>query len=317
MQDSNNGIIKLFYKLLLLIILSVLVIVSYNTLYLKIALYERNPEFSITKFKSVPRDIEVCNFGNSLGVDAFGDYSGIDCNCFNFALSAQSLSYDYRILQQYKDYIGKDGIVFISLSYFCFQVDEENEEGFLAKNERYYYFLKPEYVKGCSWIEYAFIHTLPVLWQSPISLIQKTEAYMDEKSKGANENHIDYQKSAKELYNGRIVTDLDGNLIINDEELNSLYGMIDICKEINAKPILIITPYRKEYTDLFDDNFKDQYYSLLHDICAEKDCELFDFSQDVRFNKNDDCFDYAYHLNYYGSSQFMDIISSEILDKYK
>ncbi len=317
MLDFNNGMKKLIIKILLLIILSALVISSYNCLYLKIGLYERNPEFSITKFRNVPDDIEVCNFGNSLSAGAFRTYDGIDKTCFDFALSAQSLSYDYRILQQYKDCIGENGIVFITLSYFCFQFDEENEGGFSAKNERYYYFLHPQYIKDYSWVEYAYINTFPVLWQSPVSLIQKTEAYIDDIDNGTKENYIDYQENAKKLYGVRSVTDLCGDLIVNTEELNSLYGMIDICEEINAKPVLIITPYRKEYTDLFDNNFYDQYYSLLSDICNEKGCELFDFSHDVRFNNNDDCFADVYHLTHYGSEKFMDIISKEVIDRYK
>lgn len=303
---------KLLIKATSLIIICLIIVSLYNMAYLKIALYERNPVFSVNKFKNVPDQIEYCNFGNSLAADAFGNYEGFEENCFNFALSAQTLSYDYRIMQQYKDRIQDGAIVFITLNYSCFAVNEENDGNFEAKNERYYYFLSPTNIKNCSLFEFGVIRTLPVLWQTPVSIIQKWQAYKNDISSIDFTGKPDFCGTAEEFYRGRSVIDGDGKLIVVKEELDSLNGLIRLCHEQGAKPVLVLTPYRKEYTDLFDENFYEQYKGFLTDICKDEDCKLYDLSHDKEFELTDEYFDDAYHLSEEGSKAFMSRVRSII-----
>ncbi len=313
---------KLMSKFIKRIILFVVIVMSilylYNAAYIRIGLYESDPNFAVTKFDSVPDKIDICNFGNSLGVDAFEDYDGVDGKCFNFALAAQSLSYDYRIMKQYKNSIGSDSIVFITLYYFCFQTFEEAEDNFQSKNERYYYFLKPEYIKEFNFSEYAYIKTFPVLWQTPVTIIQKTQKYIEQKNDNDNtEEFIDYKQSAIDVYESKNVIGDDGNLVVNKEELEALYGMLDLCNNNGAKPIIIITPYRREYTDLFSEEFYNQYFDLIEDACYQYECELYDYSRDENFSDNDSYFADAYHLSLEGSNAFLEMINKDILEKYR
>ena len=296
---------RLLLKLISLETICVVIVSLYNAAYVKMALFERNPNFSVNKFKDVPETIEICDFGNSLAVDAFGDYEGVDKNCFNFALSAQSLSYDYRIMQQYEDRIGEDTLVFVTLNYSCFAVDEENEGNFEAKNERYYYFLDPKYIKNCSIFEFCLIRTFPVLWQTPVAIIQKWQTYKAEKGPEVVSDQIDFSEEANNLYISRKVLDDNGKLIVNDIELDALLGLIRVCKKQSARPILILTPYRKEYTELYDESFYFQYYSLIYSICDAEGCELFDLSHDEEFELTDEYFSDAYHLSEEGSDRFL------------
>lgn len=312
MQDSKGGVKKLLLKATSLIIISLAIISLYNVAYLKIALFERNPVFSVTKFKNVPEEIDYCNFGNSLAADAFGNYDGFDENCFNFALSAQTLSYDYRIMQQYKDRMNDGTIVFITLNYSCFAVDERNDGNFEAKNERYYNFLSPNNIKNFSLLEYGIIRTLPVLWQTPLAILQKWQTYRAESNLTASRERPDFSGTAEGFHRGRNVIDDNGKLIVKKEELDSLVDMIRTCHERGAKPILIITPYRHEYTELYDNSFYEQYYGLLDNICEVEHCVLYDMSHDEEFELTDDYFSDAYHLSEDGSMIFMRKIRSII-----
>jgi hypothetical protein len=86
---------KLIAKSALLIVLVLCCTLIINTIYVNNAGYGDD----IDKFKTVPYDITICNFGSSHGRYGF-NYSDVsdEYNCFNFAMSSQSLSYDDRIL---------------------------------------------------------------------------------------------------------------------------------------------------------------------------------------------------------------------------
>jgi len=311
MRGFRGKMKKILVKMVGLIAICLAIISIYNIEYVKIALFESNPNFSISKFKNVPEEIDYCNFGNSLAVCAFGNYEQITGECFNFALSAQSLSYDYRIMQQYRNRLSDGTTVFITLNYSCFAVDEQNESNFEAKNERYYYFLEPKHIKNCSMIEYGIIKTYPVLWQTPVTIIQKWQTFRRERKPDNSSEKPNFKENAEGLFSGRKVLGDNGTLIVVREELDSLLGMIKCCHEQGAKPVIVLTPYRKEYTDLFSDDFYDQYYELLDDICESENCELFDLSHNDYFSFNDKYFSDAYHLTTEGSKAFLSMIKKK------
>lgn len=304
---------KLVIKLGCLFLIAAFIVGCYNQVYLKVALYERNPSFSIEKFRDVSDDLDVCCFGNSLSVCAFETMEGIEGTTFNFALSAQSLSYDYRIMQQYKDRIKEGTVVFLVVDYHSFALNDDDDY-FDSKNERYYYFLKPEYIKSFSPKEYLFIKTFPVLWHTPITIIQKVQEYNRQKEPEieVEKDSTYYTESARSLVDLNIVLDANGNLIQCPEAVDALCGMIQLCKEQNARPIVILTPYRKEYCDQYSESFYEQYYRVLKNICDD-DCELFDYSHDNRFSLNNTAFGDAYHLSEQGSKSFLEVVKKEIL----
>ena len=63
---------------------------------------------NIKKFFTMPDQIQICNLGSSHGEYGY-NYCDWDkkYKCFNFGLSSQSLSYDYRLLKYYGDRINK------------------------------------------------------------------------------------------------------------------------------------------------------------------------------------------------------------------
>lgn len=283
-----------------------------NALYLPIARKDKNPADSVTKFINIPNNIELCNFGNSQSRDAFGNYETIrDKTCFDFALTAQSLSYNYRIMQQYIDRIEKGATVFICVSYFSFQLDEENEPKFDSKNEKYYYFLEPRYIKQFDIKEFIFIRTFPVLWHTPNTVIENVNDYI-RKDHENTEHDTDFERSAEEYFNSRQLLDEAGKLVVVDEEYCALLNMLRICNENELRPIILITPFRKEYTDKYDECFYDQFYGLLDDACTQSGAELWDYSKDARFNTKDEYFLDAYHLSESGSEAFLNVIEESL-----
>ena len=65
------------------------------------------------KFKDIEPGIVISNTGSSHGLYGFNyEELGEEYNCFNFALESQRLSYDYRIVSNYSDYLAENGIMF-------------------------------------------------------------------------------------------------------------------------------------------------------------------------------------------------------------
>ena len=89
--------------------------------------------------------------------------------------------------------------------------------------------------------------------------------------------------------------------------------MVRLCNEQNAIPILLITPYRKEYTDLFDDDFYSQYYGVIEELCKSEGCEFLDYSCDERFDLNDKYFADVYHMSKDGSNAFLTKVIRELV----
>ena len=164
---------RFLIKLTVLVLIMAMIFTGYDAAYRRICDIDpsKNDEY---KFQNVPDGIQICNFGSSHGKDDFNYTAWQDeYTTFNFALVMQTASYDYRILQQYIGHLAKGAVVFIPISYFTFGWDEESKDDFRSKNERYYSFLEPKYIKGYDPITAIGInHFLPLL-DDPTSVIRK------------------------------------------------------------------------------------------------------------------------------------------------
>ena len=135
-------------KILIYASIVAVVILGINGIYMsKAANIDDGSE--VHKFTYVPDSIDICNFGSSHGVHSYY-YADLEdtYSCFNFALDSQWLSYDERILDYYSHCLHEESVVIIDISYFaCYGLAETEYEDFEAKNNRYYSFLPPQYIK--------------------------------------------------------------------------------------------------------------------------------------------------------------------------
>lgn len=95
--------------------------------------------------------------------------------------------------------------------------------------------------------------------------------------------------------------------VINEEELEALYGIIDICKENNVTPIMVTTPYLKEYTDLISVNspeFYSEFEEVMSEIRDKTGVAYFDYSRDERFCNDYILFMDGDHLKRNGALRF-------------
>ena len=340
---------RFLIKLTALLLIMAAIFTGYDAAYRRICEIDpsQNDEY---KFQNVPEGIQVCNVGSSHGRDDF-DYSAWQdaYTTFNFALVMQTASYDYRILQQYIGNLAEGGVVFIPVSYFTFGWDEESKEDFRSKNERYYSFLEPRYIKDYDVItDLGIRHFLPLL-SDPTAVIrdirnalnkkasnQPADAEQAKDDSGTNETveareetgmteegetlqteagdaEFDFLSHAEEKRLLYRIVDKNGDLLVREEELDAIYGMIRLCREHGVRPILITVPFRREYNDQFEEAYCRQFYAVIDKICRDESVEYYDYSHDERFTGRDDYFRNSDHLAPKGAAAFTEIVINDCI----
>lgn len=275
------------------------------------------------KFKCVPQNIQLCNFGSSHGLYGF-NYEDFEeeAACFNFSLAAQSLSYDARILENYQDRLAEGSIVLITISYFSFfGVEETQEKDFASKNKKYYDFLPPKQIKAYDFATHMVERYLPSLAEYerlPVVLLQGR----------ANENLQIWSSTAEDVdlladaasacrrHLTEEKLDEKGNRMVNQEEIQALYRMIELCEEVKAVPVLITTPYMAEYLHEVLKNggdFYEEFYAVVRQVQEDTGVRYFDYAFDERFIHDKGLFMNADHLNREGARQFTDMIRGEVI----
>lgn len=264
----------------------------------------------------VPEHIQLCNFGNSHGYYGF-DYSGyaVERACYNFSLPAQSMSYNYRILENYRENIALGAVVLICISpQTFFEPPETESDDFESMNKRYYHFLDKEYIKEYDLKTDLFVSYLPVL---SVSLADVVNAFLHDNPDYWNNTTNPEKAFAHGLSRYSPALDGDGKLTINEEELDAAYHMVELCREIGALPIFVTVPYLSAYTDAIQDKyapFFDELFALMDQLCKDTQTEYHCYAFDERFSSNYDYFFNSDHLNRMGATAFTKILMEEVVN---
>lgn len=310
-----------------LIFLSVvlLITVAVNELYIY-KVNQRPDTMSINKnteseIRNVPKGIRICNFGSSHGLMSFIYDDVNDCVCFNFGQSSQFISYDYRILQNYIDRFEKGAYVFITVSHFSLFGPQDTEyENFQSLNKRYYKILPEEFIKEYDAKTDFFVNYAPTLAADDmLSIFETIFASYGDDAKITCLDEKDASEKAYKRYKTFIADKLDenGDRLYNNEEIEALYDMIDLCKEHDLVPILITTPYTSAYNEQVKNNdpaFYDDFYELIGEIVKNTGVPYYDYSCDERFSTDYSLFSDSDHLNANGARKFTAIVIKEVIN---
>lgn len=279
-------------------------------------------EEDIRKFQNVPNHIKICNFGSSHGINSF-NYENVNQTSFNFALSAQYPIYDERVLGQYFNCIDENATVYLVVSYFSlYGIPEEDRDIFESKNKRYYHILSKDRIIQYSLKTDVYERYLPILTadEKIFENYFKNQTSDQDANKSKKTVKKDYQyfkNDAQEKYQHHMIDDkLDeqGNLIINNEEIDAIYRMIELCRSKNIRAIMVTTPYTQEYRQEIeekDSQFLQEFNSLVNEIASRTNTQYLDYSADERFQNNHELFIDSDHLNTKGAKQFTQILLDE------
>ena len=268
--------------------------------------------------KDVPDNIQICNFGSS---HSYYGFNYVDTEkkytCFNFALASQTLRYDCKILEHYRDKLRKGATVFIVVSYFSFFGKPGIEEkDFASENKRYYKFLPPELIDQYDSRTAFYVKYLPALtYSNPFALLK---ACVNTGKSSWNDDTVADGKDGFSRYEFHVATKFDenGKRIIKQEAIDAIYKMIALCREIGATPIMITTPYLHEYVDATRNNdpqFFSDFHTIIDSVKKNTGIKYYDYSEDKRFSHEYSLFTNVDHLNGKGARIFTNTLMHETL----
>lgn len=212
--------------------------------------------------------------------------------------------------------------MFIVVSYFSlYGLDESERDDFVSKNQRYYRILSPQYIKEWSLKQQLLADTFAVMGTEDNVLYDLatgeerrkiiTDMWeWDLQDKDAEAIRADAEVTYKRHVENR--ANEAGEWVINPNELNALYGIIELCKDKNIEPVLVTTPYMREYVEQWRENspsFFDEFYSLMDEITENTGTVYYDYSCDTRFWEEPEYFFSVDHLNREGALKFTEILT--------
>lgn len=298
---------KFFTKLLGLIGLVLISIILLNNKYMETTRYRHMN--SLYKFENIPDKIEVANLGTSQAKYGFY-YEDIDKEAFNFALPAQRLYYDLKLLEKYIGNMEEGADLILPISYISFQLGYEGEN-FQQFNKVYYRLLDYKEVKNSSLEEAIKYGYLPILTgQAHLMDLIDDKGYkppLEYPTHTVNEDKLKEDGRLTSLRHLDFIREGEGN---QEEFIKILDDIIRLAKENSLNPVLVVTPYTSYYYDNFPQDYLKWFDSVLDDLSRKYDTPYLDYSQDERFT-NDHFFDSS-HLNLDGAKLLTSIVLEDI-----
>lgn len=274
-----------------------------------------------TYITDVPYNINICNFGNSHGYYGF-NYEDIDDDyvCFNFSLPLQSMTYNYRIMENYRNNIAPEAIVYICISLSTFYgTPETSSSSFGSINRRYYQFLDPSYIKNYDTNYLLFVKYFPALIATPKEVIKGVIGKLNSEDYWCESTCSDEAKEhGSKRYESHVKNsvDSDGSRVYNQEEIKAVIDLVNLVYELGGTPILITMPYLSEYTNAVKENdpdFYDDFYDQIKKIQEETGVSYYDYQFDERFINRYDWFFNTDHMNKKGALEFTNVLIKETL----
>ena len=265
----------------------------------------------------VPENLEIVNTGSTFALHGF-DYNYFDRKGFNFALSPQPLSYDYKILQQYKKNISTGAIVAIVVCLFGFCVEYyDNDE----TNYKYYYFLDKTNINGYTklkdfLIKHGFIIFKPKFIIFALKSIIKK---IIKRGEGISEKNIEITANAqiagwKKEFNLTDVKKCEPSekLIEVFKKTRFILGkMIDLCLENKFKPVIINMPACVEESSEFSEEFINKFYRENIEFVNIYKIPFINYFRDKRFHDHS-LYINANCLNDKGRKYFAEILTEDL-----
>lgn len=257
------------------------------------------------KFEQVPVGIEIANLGTSHAQHAL-IYDGLGVESFSFAMPAQRLYYDQKLLEKYIAHFKEDASLIIPISYLSFYLGYENDN-FRQFNKNYYDILDFKDLKNVGKEEY-----------------RKHKRLVQENPEEGRQDYIKTDRMDYTISEGEMIADgkesanrhlefIEEGRENKEEFVEILDDIILLALENNINPVVTTTPFTKYYNQHFSNEFYNGFTSTINALVGKyPGVDYLDYSHDKRFTNSPEYFFDSAHLNITGGKAFTKIIMEDI-----
>ncbi len=275
------------------------------------------------KFKNVPQNLHVVNLGSNSGKYGF-DYTECGIKGMNWAVSPQTIAFDYKILQTFTSHISKNGHVLLTISLFS-----SIKDNYKAKNanDKYYHFLPttliPDYSKIVNvYVKLKRIFPLLFIILNPTSIIGlfrigKSAHTLEKNPMNSNQLDTDAAKWVEGWKKEFLLDSLNAPLSDNHNQIMQenrkiLKDCIDLCQKNGLKPIVVLPPISRFLLVYLTREVRQIYiYDFIKEIIAQAEIKLLDYIDNPEFSDHDLYFN-SFFLNARGRKMFTKRVLKEI-----
>lgn len=262
-------------------------------------------KLKIDKFVNSDKYYKVISTGISYSmVGINGDI--LNYKIYSFANGSQDLYYDYKIVEliskKYNEVFKSIKYCLIGLSYYSFQYDL-SLSSMKSKIIQYYDILKDYHNCKC------YIDD-----EETTIINQKIAEKIIRKKLTRLKSEIFKEVSYKDKLDiGKKISEKDCNKNYPEtvkENKQILKDYLKLLKDNNIKPIVVVFPASKYYTNYFSKRIEDEFHSIINEVKREYEFQYIDYFRSELFDDED--FQDVSHLNSKGAEKFTNILNNII-----
>lgn len=239
----------------------------------------------LRKYESIgeARELSVANFGTGMGYYDFC-YDGLNISAFNFALTTQSLEFDYKLMRHYREKFSTGCKMLIVLPYCVLCADDIPE--FRDVNERYYSILPKEDVAPCCNSTYAE-YALKVAGQTEEeraqclgSAIPLTEKQMETQTYDAIQNWLRQLKIIS-FHSSELSREVRRGIRASQQWLDKIFAF---CQSEDLDPVVVVPPLSRTLLAEIGQPFRDShFYDPLREVIGNRQIPVLDYTKGPGF----------------------------------
>ncbi|MDB4271055.1 hypothetical protein N9896_03055 [bacterium] len=297
---------KFLFEIVLLFILVTITINYINNL-------DKPPR--VKQILTIKEKLDIINLGTSHGSDF--SYSGLSIHGASFNRAGNTLYYDLQNYKFIKNHLSDGAIILLPISYFSFGLDENRTDRGVDNpfvNEFY------EYLPRKSIYSYSEKRAISLkinrIQKNFMNLFPKEKKKKKKKKKKSPLDTLSHEQMLKEFAIKRVVHHKKIGTYSNpDKNINYLKTLIDDAKQSGYHPILITTPFYKEYVEEFGaDWLSKNYYQYLSLISKQYNIPYLDYGNENSISSKPELFKNSDHLNKKGISKFNVILFDDLVN---
>ena len=228
-------------------------------------------------------------------------------------MGGQNLSYDYLVLKEYGNHLAKGATLFVEVSYFDFyhQVTDDESERLKA----YYFILSPKNNPRYDKKDDFLYHYFPLLAIHPDQLVKVAKNVYDYYKSilfqgQVNTKEIQYEfiDNSEQRFEDHYIYYTKCQGIVDEIEYGAFIDILKYAQNNDIQAVVITTPYTKQYSDRWDKQYKENFYSLISDVTELYGVEYVDFNNCDEFTNNTELYTDADHLNKTGGAMVVNYL---------